>query len=94
VAVAGDGHPGDSGSAREYSERLWKRVVVSTDDGEDAGAWKKEGLVAVGPAVLAAVAITLPELFGESLESPESWVLPSKRALAGSIHTNPSMRLR
>lgn len=57
--------------AREYSERLWKRLVVEPDAGKDAGRWKTEGLVAVALAVAAAVAIKLPVLFGVSLEGPE-----------------------
>jgi len=57
--------------AREYSERLWKRLVVEPDAGKDAGRWKTEGLLAVALAVAAAVAIKLPALFGVSLEGPE-----------------------
>ena len=57
--------------AREYSERLWKRLVVEPDAAKDAGRWKTEGLVAVALAVAAAVAIKLPALFGVSLEGPD-----------------------
>ena len=53
--------------AREYSERLWKRLVVAPAAGEDRVGWKKEALVAVGLAVAAGVAIKVPELFGLSL---------------------------
>jgi len=48
--------------AQEYSERLWKRLVVAPEAGEGGAAWKKEALVAVGLAVAAGVAIKLPEL--------------------------------
>ena len=53
--------------AREYSERLWKRLVVAPAAGEDRMGWRKEALVAVGLAVAAGVAIKVPELFGLSL---------------------------
>ncbi|MDE3156794.1 MAG: hypothetical protein KGN76_16965 [Acidobacteriota bacterium] len=59
--------------AREYSERLWKRLVLApTGAGLDTGTWNKEGLVAVGLAILAAIAIKLPELFGVSLVGPKT----------------------
>ena len=49
--------------AREHSERLWKRLVVA--DAEEGGAaWRREALVALGLAVVAGVAIKIPELFG------------------------------
>jgi len=54
--------------AHEYSERLWKRLVVAPDAGEGGAEWRKEALVAVGLAVAAAVAIKVPELFGLRLE--------------------------
>jgi hypothetical protein len=50
--------------AREHSERLWKRLVVAPDDGAGSGGIGREALVAVALAVVAAVAIKLPELFG------------------------------
>jgi hypothetical protein len=53
--------------AREYSERLWKQLVASSE--ADAGSeFGKEAVVAVGLAIAAALAIKLPELFGISLE--------------------------
>ena len=52
--------------AREYSERLWKRLVLGDDSGESGAGWNREALVAVGLAVAAAVAIKVPELFGVS----------------------------
>jgi hypothetical protein len=48
--------------AREYSERLWKRLVVAPEAGEGGAEWRKEALVAVGLAVVAGVAIKVPEL--------------------------------
>jgi hypothetical protein len=50
--------------AREYSERLWKQLVVSPDEGGSSAAVSKEGTVAVLLALAAGVAIKLPELFG------------------------------
>ncbi len=55
--------------AREYSERMWKRLVVTPEAEEDAGRRKVEGLVAVGLAVLAAVAIKVPALFGVTFDT-------------------------
>ncbi len=57
--------------AREYSERLWKRLVVAPETGESAAEWKKEAVVAVGLAVAAGVAIKVPELFGIMLDDPD-----------------------
>lgn len=48
--------------AQEYSERLWKRLVVAPETGEGGAAWKKEALMAVGMAVAAGVAFKVPEL--------------------------------
>ena len=48
--------------AREYSERLWKRLVVTP--GAGGGEWNREVMVAVGLAVAAGVSIKVPELFG------------------------------
>ncbi|MEJ2204495.1 MAG: permease prefix domain 1-containing protein [Gemmatimonadota bacterium] len=54
--------------AREYSERLWKRLVVESSTDEGAGGWSKAGMVALGLAVAAGAAVKLPELFGVRLE--------------------------
>jgi hypothetical protein len=48
--------------AREYSERLWKRLVVPA--GEGGREWTREVTVGVALAVAAGVAIKIPELFG------------------------------
>ena len=57
--------------AQEYSERLWKRLVVAPEAGEGGAEWRKEALVAVGLAVAAGVAIKVPELFGMRLDDPD-----------------------
>ena len=57
--------------AREHSERLWKRLVVA-DAGEGGSGWGREAMVALALAVLAALAIKVPELFGLSLQGPEA----------------------
>jgi hypothetical protein len=57
--------------AQEYSERLWKRLVVTPEGAEGGGSWSREGLVALVLAIGAAVAIKLPSLFGVGLEAPD-----------------------
>ncbi len=56
--------------ASEYSERLWKRLVLAADAGESGVGWNREALVAVGLAAAAGVAIKVPELFGLHLIGP------------------------
>jgi hypothetical protein len=58
--------------AREYSERLWKRLVVAPEAGETGAEWRKDALVAVGLAVAAGVAIKVPELFGKSHDGSDA----------------------
>ncbi len=54
--------------AREYSERLWKQLVVSPGAGGMAAEANRETLMAVGLALAAAVSIKLPDLlFGLSI---------------------------
>jgi hypothetical protein len=57
--------------AREYSERLWKQLVVSREPREGGSASPREGLVAVLLAIGAALAIKLPELAGLPIAGPE-----------------------
>jgi hypothetical protein len=57
--------------AREYSERLWKRLVVAPDSGEAPGSLGREALVAVGLAVAAAAAFKVPALFGVAFSGPD-----------------------
>jgi len=59
--------------AREYSERLWKRLVVTP--GAGGGEWNREATVAVGLAVAAGVTIKIPEFFGVRWDGPETDVL-------------------
>lgn len=55
--------------AREYSERLWKQLVLSSEDADKlAGAGRRDFLVAVGLAIAAALAIKVPGLFGVGFE--------------------------
>ena len=53
--------------AREYSERLWKQLVVSPGEGGSSPAVSRNALVAVALAVASGIAIKLPELFGMSI---------------------------
>ncbi len=50
--------------AREYSERLWKQLVVSPGAGDAAPAASRDAVVAVALAIAASIALKLPELFG------------------------------
>ncbi len=58
--------------AQEYSERLWKRLVLAPRASEAGTGWNREALLAVALAVAAGVAIKLPELFGVSIQGPAS----------------------
>jgi hypothetical protein len=57
--------------AQEYSERLWKRLVVAPDATGRGLGWNREALVAVGLGVAAGVAIKVPELFGLRFDGTE-----------------------
>ena len=50
--------------AQEYSERLWKRLVVPRSAGENGSLVSREVMVALGFAVAAGASIKAPELFG------------------------------
>jgi hypothetical protein len=50
--------------ALEYSERLWKQLVVSSDAEDDRSGTTKEAIVAIGLAIAAAMAVKVPELLG------------------------------
>jgi hypothetical protein len=51
--------------AREHSERLWKQLVTTPDDGSEAGkSPHRETIVVLCLAIAAGVAIKLPGLFG------------------------------
>jgi hypothetical protein len=50
--------------AQEYSERLWKQLVVSGDSSGESSEGQRNAIVAIALAIAAAVAIKIPELFG------------------------------
>ena len=55
--------------AREHSDRLWKQLVVAPSDSEGAGALiQTDAIVAISLAIVAAVFIKLPALFGIDLD--------------------------
>jgi len=68
--------------AREHSDRLWKQLVLSGDDGDgsigsSASGRVRKMWVALGLAAAAAAAIKLPALFGISFDAePRRRVLP------------------
>jgi hypothetical protein len=54
--------------AREHSDRLWKQLVLApTESGEPRAAARKDGLIALGFAVLAGIAVKLPSFFGKPM---------------------------
>jgi len=60
--------------AREHSDRLWKQlVVVPSESGAQRASARRDGSVAFGFAVAAAVALKAPELFGMRLDANESF---------------------
>lgn len=55
--------------AREHSERLWKQlVVVPEESGESQARVRMDAMVAFALAVLAALSVKLPALFGIGME--------------------------
>jgi len=62
--------------AREYSERLWKQLVMAPRADEGSSGAGRDAAVAVGLAVAAAVAIKVPELFGRPLPGADDTHLP------------------
>ncbi len=56
--------------AHEYSERLWKQLVVSPANGISSPAVQRDTAVAVGLAIAAGAAIKIPELFGVRMVGP------------------------
>jgi hypothetical protein len=55
--------------AREHSDRLWKQLVLSGDEGDEgfgfsSSAWSRRMWVALGLAVAAGAAMKIPALFG------------------------------
>ena len=51
--------------AREYSERLWKQLVVAPEEGEGSQAMPRDAAVAIALAVAAGASVKVPELFGQ-----------------------------
>ena len=60
--------------ARERSDRVWKQLVVPPSDSNERSARARtEGIVAFSLAVLAAVAIKVPALFGVDIDRDEGF---------------------
>ncbi len=59
--------------ALEHSERLWKQLVSPPDPEEPTSSVHKDAVVAIGLAVLAAVLIKVPALFGLQLNGDEGF---------------------
>jgi hypothetical protein len=58
--------------ANEYSERLWKQLVVLPDTGVSWFSAQRDAVVAVGLAIAAGIAIKAPELFGRHISGPNA----------------------
>jgi hypothetical protein len=56
--------------AREYSERLWKQLVVPPSVDTASSVAAREGTVVVALAAVAGIALKLPELFGLRIAGP------------------------
>jgi hypothetical protein len=62
--------------AREHSDRLWKQLVVlPAESGVPSTAARTDAIVAFGLAILAAVVIKVPSLFGIHLDQDEGFYL-------------------
>jgi hypothetical protein len=60
--------------ALEHSERLWKQLVVAPSDSDASRTWAPvDAVVAICLAVVAAVVIKVPELFGMQLDQDASF---------------------
>src|SRR6185369_2061258 len=57
--------------ARAHSERLWKQLVITSDDDAAATTVSSETFVVLGLAVAAGLAVKLPALFGHPLSPNE-----------------------
>ncbi len=58
--------------ANEYSERLWKQLVVGPNAGVASSTSRREAVVAIALGVAAGVAVKVPALFGKKLDGPDS----------------------
>src|SRR5512139_2995352 len=56
--------------ANEYSERLWKQLVVAPGAEAGSPAVQRDAAIAIGLAAGAALAIRIPELFGVHFDGP------------------------
>jgi hypothetical protein len=62
--------------AREHSERLWKQLVMSsTSTAESTGEARTETIVVFALAVVAALAVKVPELFGRSWAAGDTFYM-------------------
>lgn len=59
--------------AREHSDRLWKQLVMSSESGEPGEAGRRDAIVAFCLAVVAAMALKFPALFGMDFHSDEGF---------------------
>ncbi len=55
--------------AHEYSERLWKQLVLTPDAEEPRATARTDALVAFGLAITAAILVKLPALFGLDMDA-------------------------
>ena len=74
--------------AREHSDRLWKQLVLSGDEGaggaeSPAAGWSRRMWVALALAVAAAVAIKIPSLFGIDVRR-RTWLRVLRAATSAS----------
>jgi hypothetical protein len=78
--------------AREHSERLWKQLVEeSAHEGGEKRGGQTEAWVAFGLAAAAAVAIKIPELFGQHMDPDAE--LPRFYLRNGSLFVLPFLTL-
>src|SRR6188768_3359390 len=61
--------------ALEYSDRLWKQLVSPPESGEARAQARRDATVALGLAIVAAVLIKIPAVFGLDLEHDASFYL-------------------
>jgi len=74
--------------AIEYSERLWKQLVVISGSPTSPLSSQRDTTLAVGLAIASAVAIKIPSLFGYHLSGPPSdlaFYLPNLESLCASV---------
>jgi len=57
--------------ASEYTERLWKQLVVAPAAGAASATSRRDAIAALGFAVCAGAALKAPELFGQKMGAPD-----------------------